>query len=86
MAKSIAHSDVQKLVGLSDQQIRERLGKPSFVYLLTPGDFRVPEECPSGCDEQWVFYHAVTHKSSGTEMVLKAFMKQSKCVFIRLGM
>ena len=82
-ANSIAHSDVQKLVGLSYEQVLHRIGKP-FSVSLEANDWSIPKECASECDEEWSYYDAVIHEASGTTMDLLAFMNDGKCVFVKV--
>ncbi|MEY4565266.1 MAG: hypothetical protein RLY14_236 [Planctomycetota bacterium] len=84
--KSISDSEVATLRGLTPVQLRERLGKPDTVDIIssTPSQLLLrkpnsPPESENSVSEHWRYFRKVTHKSSGTKVDLKCIIKDGKC-------
>ncbi len=88
--KTISDSEVTDLHGLTTVQLRERLGKPDTVDIISSKPYKLfssktpsPPESENSSEknvsEHWRYFRKVTHKSSGTNVGLKCVIKDGKC-------
>ena len=84
--QTISDSETSSLVGLSTNDLRQRLGKPNDVKTSSnrsssPRDLEGAAETP---DESWIYYRKVEHEASGTKMSLSCDVRDGNCVSARV--
>lgn len=84
--QTISDSETSSLVGLSTNNLRQRLGKPNDVetsssYSLSPRDLEGAADTP---DESWTYYRKVDHEASGTKMTLSCDVRDGNCVGVKV--